>query len=365
MAVASQLATDYLQAHGGDLRAVADLVGVDYRSLLDFSVNTNPFGPPAAVLEFIKAPRPDVTRYPELQAESLLAALAAHLDISPSSLLVGNGSAEILYWLCARLKPARVLTLGPGFADYRRSAEGAGANVIEVLLDAQSDFAFERRRVDEALDDADLAVIGRPNNPTGTLIDRNTLCEMIVENTRTLWLIDEAFIDFTDNGESLIDIACDHKNLLVLRSLTKIYAIPNVRLGYLVGHPAVIAELARARAPWPLSQDQIEIGKAALSETGFAASSRLRLVEERTRLFEGLLTIPGLNPYPGAANFILIRIENDTWTGTELMLALARRGILIRNCASFSGLGQNHIRVAVKDRDDNQALLSKLKGVYR
>lgn len=355
------LTVNYRQTHGGDLRAVAGLVGVDYRALLDFSVNTNPFGPPAAVLDLLKAPRPDVTRYPELQAESLLAALADHLGITPGGLFAGNGSAELLYWLCARLKPAHVLTLGPSFADYRRAAEGAGAKVSEVILDVENDFAFERRRVDEALGDVDLAVIGRPNNPTGTLIDRNALRETIVAHGRTVWLIDEAFIDFTDDGESLIDVVNDHKNLLILRSLTKIYAIPDVRLGYLVGQPALIAELAPARAPWPLSQDQIEIGKAALSEPGFAASSRLRLAEERARLFEGLRAMPGLRPYPGAANFILIRIENDFLTGTKLLLALARHGILIRDCASFTGLGQNHIRVAVKDRDANQTLLSKLK----
>jgi L-threonine-O-3-phosphate decarboxylase len=347
--------------HGGDLTGLALRLGLDESGLIDFSTNTNPFGPPP--LNIQEGGPLAVGRYPELDGRSLRSALGRRLGVDEDCVLLGNGSAELLYWLIAYLKPNRGLIAEPCFSDYRRALEGNGAEVLSAPLRESDDFRLDWTRLERTVSAVDLVVLGQPNNPTGLTVDTERLTVFVAAHPSVRFVIDEAFIDFVQEGRSMVDAAMKRSNLFILRSLTKLYAIPNLRLGYLVAGPRRVTELAAARPPWPLGQRQIEVGKLVLGKESFIADSLCRLIDERRSLLDELARVSWLKVFPSEANFLLVRVDHPALNSTELMEAMARRGIVVRDCASFDCLGKRFIRLAVRSRHDNLALIKALKAM--
>jgi L-threonine-O-3-phosphate decarboxylase len=347
--------------HGGDLTGLALRLGLDEGRLIDFSTSTNPFGPPPLDLTDGGALAP--CRYPELDGRTLRGALGRRLGVDEDCIIVGNGSAELLYWLIAYLKPNRGLIVEPGFSDYRRALEGNEAEVLSVPLKEADDFRVDWSRLQRTVSAVDLVVLGQPNNPTGLTVDTERLTAFVADHSSVRFVIDEAFIDFAQGGRSMVDEAISRSNVVVLRSLTKLYSIPNLRLGYLVAGLRRAKELAAARPPWPLGQRQIEVAKLALEHESFPADSLRRLADERRFLLNELAKVSWLKVFPTDANFLLLKIEHPAFDSTRLMEAMARRGIVVRDCASFDRLGKRFIRLAVRSRPDNLGLIKVLEGI--
>ena len=358
MVVAERLS---IQAHGGDAKEFARLLGLNADILIDFSANINPFGPPAEILASVDASVAAVAAYPEIDAAPFIDSLAATLKIDADSILPGNGSADLLYWLFAWLRPRRVLLAEPGFADYRRAAEASGSEITTLNIRQEDDFDLDKELFESRAADVDAVVIGRPNNPTGRLVDGVWLSAMAARLPATVFLVDEAFIDFVDGALSLIRNSVGTRNLMVLRSLTKIFAIPGIRLGYLVGSSDIVSKMTLARPPWPLGCAQIAAGIAAAGLEGFVESSRSRLAQERRWLSAELKEMVEVEPLDGRANFILIKILSPKVTSTELMVRLAKMGFYIRDCRSFAGLSDRYFRIAVRTHEENIMLIDALR----
>lgn len=351
------------QPHGGNIRAVACFLGVAPEALIDFSANINPFGPPPEIVSALAASTGSIQSYPEIDASSFIDVLATRLAIEPECLAPGNGAAELLYWLVAWLKPRRVLIVEPSFADYRRAAAGNGSEVIALGLEEDNGFELDWDRFEQSLDEVGLVIIGRPNNPTGNLFDAGRLSDIAARHRRTVFLVDEAFIDFVDQvGPGMIP-AAGGENLIILRSLTKIFAIPGLRLGYVMASGNMARRLRCARPPWPLGAGQIAAGVAALRLDGFVESSRAKLSIERRWLQGELHAGAKLHPFEGTANFILTKILEPKVDSAGLTISLAKRGVYVRDCASFCGLGDKYIRVAVRRREENKRLVNELKEI--
>jgi threonine-phosphate decarboxylase len=306
--------------------------------LLDFSVSLNPLGPPDPLGLLLSTEH--LAAYPEPHSRSLQFAIAQHHGVAPESVLVTNGACEAIELVMASLKPRRVVVLVPAFTEYEDSAHTWGHQVVTFAAREENGFAWDFSQLD--VHPEDLVVLGNPANPTGVV-------SILPELDATL-LVDETFLDFVDGAES----AFGRPRTLVIRSFTKIFACPGLRLGYIVGD---VERLRERQATWSVSRLAQVAGEAILRETAYLDFTRRFVRECREELIEGLRSISGVQVFGSAANFVFCRLPH----AGETVKRLHERGIVVRQCDNFTGLAPDrYVRVAVRKRSDNQRLLEAL-----
>lgn len=353
--------------HGGNLDWAAALAGCPSDAILDFSASISPLGPPKSAIAAIQNALSQLAAYPDPNYSSLRQALARMHNLSPDWILPGNGAAELLTWAGWDLS-AQDLTflIVPAFGDYWRCLKAVGANVVPCPLKLSFDNRdFTSQRLPELLSgpgDGSLGLLlNNPHNPTGRLFGREEILPYLEQFA--LVVVDEAFMDFLppEEQQSLVEEVRLHPNLVILRSLTKFYSLPGLRLGYAISNPNRIARWQQWRDPWPVNVLAAAAGIAAVQDIEFQKLSRSWLPPARELLFQGLAEIPGLQPYPSAANFLLVFTHCSVSTLQQTLLE--RHHILIRDCLSFRELGDRYFRVAVKGAEENRHLLIALAEV--
>jgi threonine-phosphate decarboxylase len=349
--------------HGGDINKWARQARLDPAAIVDFSASINPLGPPASARKSFQKSYEDISRYPEPYGEELREALAKHHEMKPGEILVGNGSTQLIYVLCFALRPHKALVVGPAFSEHANALMLAGAKVSFFSLTADLNFKFRAEDFMAAWEKApDLAFLTTPNSVTGQLIPRAEIEKIacIARLKRRFLVIDEAFIDFVE-AESVKYLIRDNPYVIILRSLTKYYALPGLRLGYLLADTQRVAQFAAYLEPWSVNGPAQKVALACLANRNFGLKTERWLRQERNFLSQSLIGLKRFQPYPSSTNFLLVRMAND---GDALRLCafLLQRKILIRACNSFAGLGSNHFRVAVRQRKDNRLLLEALRG---
>jgi threonine-phosphate decarboxylase len=311
--------------HGGLARQEQD-----ERGWLDFSANLNPFPP-----HVDWAPDPAcLEHYPDDGYPALREAIARTFGRPAEEVTVGNGSIEVIRAFCLAVldRGDRVCIDRPTFGEYRVAAGLAGARAVTGAGGTTARF------------------LCNPNNPTGALLARSSLEELLAATPATTRLfVDEAFIELADPSASMIGCADDR--VFVLRSMTKAFAVPGIRLGFGFGTPEIVERCERCRAPWSVNAFAEAFALEALRQYPALHESRRCIRQERERLVEGMATL-GFEPMPASANFVCARSPVPVG---ELVAALDRRRIRVRDCASFGLPG--HIRVAVRTRDENGMLL--------
>ncbi len=346
-----------LGEHGGRVYEAARHWGIEPHEVLDFSANINPLGPPQGVVSAItNALTPISLRvYPD--ADNFVRAIADRFRLMADEIVVGSGAASLIFAVMHALLPRRVLILEPAFLEYSRASAAVNAQITTALLSEVSaftpDFASLARAVKER--QFDLVILNSPHNPTGALYPRDALLSLIraAEEHNAAVLLDEAFIDYASQG-SLVSLAATKSHLIVLRSLTKFYAIPGIRIGYAVSNAKLAAKIKVQIDPWSVSTVALEAGCAALAEDEFGAESR-RINAIAREEFEGALRGIGLEVLPSAANFLLTKLPYGS--GRDLQDWLESERILIRRCDSLHGLGEAFIRLAVRSSSDNIRLV--------
>ena len=346
--------------HGGNLTWAASIAGCSTSDILDFSASINPWGPPQSALEAIQTHLGDLRAYPDPQYRVLREALSQiHSPIEADWILPGNGAAELLTWAgwdLAQQKATYLLT--PAFGDYRRSLSAFRASVIEwPLSEREGEWSFTPL----GLDKRGGLLLNNPHNPTGRLFEQDVLAPYLEQFD--LVVVDEAFMDFLPPPQqhSLVAKVAEYKNLVVLRSLTKFYSIPGLRLGYAIAHPDRLHRWQQWRDPWPVNALAAAVGAAVLGDRDFQQHTWDWLTPARSQLVKGLAQLPGLRPYRGAANFLLVHSQQPV---PQLQVALLQRHrILIRDCLSFAELGQHFFRVAIRTEAENQRLLTALRDI--
>lgn len=316
--------------------------------MLDFSVSLNPLGPPDALnLALSRHAADALTRYPEPDSAGLRQALAERHGVSADQVLVTNGACEAIDLLMASLTPRRVVVLAPAFTEYEDAARAWGHQVVTVAAREEDGFHWQLDELDQTLnlESGDLVVLGNPANPTGVAT--------AVPRLRALLVVDEAFLDFVPGAIS----AAGRPGTLVIRSFTKLFACPGLRLGYVIGDSETVAAL-RARQPaWSVGRLAQVAGQAMLADTKYQEFSRQFTAECREELGTALRTIPGVHVFPGAANFLLLRVEQ----AGKVAQRLRERGIIVRLGDGFTGLAtDSFLRVAVRKRSENQRLVEAL-----
>lgn len=340
--------------HGAHGAAMARVLDVSGDAFLDFSQNINPLGAPPGVLEAAgRALVEESGRYPDLSYARLREALGGYLGVDPKRIVPTNGGAEALF-LATRSTGSggRALVLEPTFSEYAAASGAAGMEPVRrVARRAEDGFRLDRGTLDD-LEGVGVVFLCNPNNPTGEALGREDVLDLAgrVRSAGAVLIVDEAFADFVPEI-SVADEVDEH--LVVARSFTKFFAIPGLRLGCLVcADPSRIQAL---QPSWSVNAVAAAAGIAAARDDAFAGRSIAEVARLRESLTAALGALPGLDVFPGAANFLLVRGPGG------LVERLARRGVLVRGCEPFMGLGPGYFRVAVRGEPENAALVAGIR----
>ncbi|MFU8819408.1 MAG: threonine-phosphate decarboxylase CobD [Desulfurivibrio sp.] len=343
-------------AHGGNLNMLAAKAGIDPQVMLDFSASINPLGMPPAARQAIIAGIEQLGHYPDPLAEELVAAIAEAYNLDSELLLAGNGSTELLYLALRVLRPGRVLLTAPGFSEYERAARLVGAKIKWLRLRRQDDFRIDPAAFTAAMAGCDLALLCNPNNPTGQALSRREVMAVAAaaKGCRCRLLLDEAFADFCPELSLLGHYHNSH--LLILRSLTKFYALPGLRLGFLHLPRRLRSRFLAHKEPWSVNTLATKAAVAALADEDFRRRTLAFMAGERAWLTEELTRLTGARVYPAAANYLLL----ETPRAPALLNGLLSQGIAVRDCTNFRGLGPHFLRVAIRSREENRRLLAAM-----
>ena len=347
--------------HGGNVFAVARSLGIPPEKIIDFSASINPLGMAPGVREALTGSFERLLHYPDKGAAELKESLAAYHGVSAGEIAVANGSTELIHLLPRVVDGGRGLIVAPAFAEYGFALERSGWQVDYLNLESGTGFALSLPELQEKLAAGyDMLFICNPANPTGALIPKADV-QGIIELCRksgTFLVLDEAFIDFCE-VESAKHLIRQCQRAVLLRSMTKFFAIPGLRLGYAIAAPETIDAIASLQDPWSVNTAAQVAGIASLGAAAYCEWTRNYIDQERDHLAAGLAGLPGLKVFPGRANYLLVEICNGL-TAAQLRSRLVQKGLLIRDCGNFQGLDGRFFRVAVRLRGENDLLLNEL-----
>ena len=351
--------------HGGNVYAAARASGRRVRDLIDFSASINPLGPSPAALRAVRAAGSTIIHYPDPDCVELRKRLARRHSLHPEEFLVGNGSTELIHLLPRVLRIRRAVIVGPAFSEYAKAVKAYGGLVFSIHAKRSDGY---RPPLDEVLaavasSRADSIFLCNPNSPTGQGIRRKEL-EALLRATarRGVWVIlDETFIEYcADRAVPAWVRRCPR--LVVLRSFTKFYALPGLRVGYLVAREPVIGRLKKELPPWSVNALAQAGALAALKDRHHARRSLGFMNRERLRFAKSLAAIPGVTVFPSVANFLLVELPRGC-PGSAVTRTIRRRGLLIRDCSTVPGLSRRTIRVAVRLSGENDRLVRALRAL--
>jgi threonine-phosphate decarboxylase len=336
--------------HGGDIYASP----VE----LDYSANTNPLGVPPAVIAAAAQALEKADRYPDPYCRSLVKAIAEAEGVQPEYILCGNGASELIFAFCAAAQPGKAAALAPTFSEYASALELFGGNTVLYPLRQERGFLPGEDFPDWLRSQQPEAVfLCNPNNPTGRLLPRDLIMDVITlcKQMGARLFVDECFLELAHGGESLKGLLTDFPGLFLLRAFTKSYGMAGLRLGYCFSaDEALLRRMAELTPPWDVSAPAQAAGVAALGEGEFLRRAKELIDRERPRLKKALEDL-GLWVCPSDVNYLLFR-------GPESLLGNMRlRGVALRDCANFPGLGPGWYRMAVRTEEENDRLLAALK----
>lgn len=337
--------------HGGDI----------YRNKvkLDFSVNVNPLGPPENVLTAVRKSMGQLSCYPDPACGELREKLALRHHLPVEQVIAGNGASELIFALVRAVRPRKALVTAPGFSEYERALRTVGTDMHYAAL--SEDLAERIREVKP-----DLVLIANPNNPTGQMYEKRELlaAARACMSCGATFAVDECFLELSDPGESASLIpslrsVSGNGRAAVLRAFTKTYSIPGIRIGYMFVSDTRFGDLVRAQLPdWNCSGPAQAAGIACLNtDPSWLAKARREIFAERRYLYKELAKA-GVRVFPSAANFVVVyRAAGDLY---ERLLS---RGILIRDCSDYRGLGKGYYRIAVRRHEENEILIREIRRI--
>lgn len=348
-------------SHGGNIYKKAKELGMDENKILDYSANISPLGLPEHIRNAIIAAIDGTINYPDPECTELRKAISKEDGVEPQCISCGNGGADMLYRLAFGLKPKKVLLPVPAFVEYEEAMTAAGAEMVYYAM--KEDLLIREDITEWITPETDLVIICNPNNPTGLLTKRELIIKVLekAKKTDTMVMIDECFLEICrEEAKYTVKPWIEqYDNLMILKSFTKLYAIPGVRLGYLLsGNPQIIEKVNRSGQAWSVSHIAQCAGVAALGNPEYKQAVIDTVEKELDFMKEELKKLP-LTLYDGNANYLFFRTPGII----DLDKQLEHYGIMIRNCSNYVNLGNDYWRVAVKAHGDNLRLIAALKEI--
>lgn len=347
--------------HGGNIFTVARTLRVAPDQILDFSASINPLGMSPKVHKALISSLDSLGHYPDTSHRELRQALAKFHLLSPASFTIANGSTELIYNLPALLPGKKALVISPSFSEYVRALNQHHWDIQHFILTPESDFSIDTDELERALAGGfDLLFLCNPGNPNGTLYPRQTIEKVhsLCQSAGTFLILDEAFMDFCEEASAKRMIV-QSDNAVILRSMTKFFGIPGLRLGYAISNDTLAARLDSMGGPWNVNTLALAAGTAALRDVQHSRETLAFVRQERRRFLERLARFSRLRVYPSSVNYLLVEIR-EGMTSRELKERLLLHRIIIRDCATFTGLSERFFRIAVRSGDENDRLLEIL-----
>ena len=339
-------------SHGGNIHKAARARG--YRDIMDLSASINPLGQSTKARTAMRRGLELCGHYPDPDCYEMSQAIAKRYGIDTGRLICGNGSTELIFLTLRALRPKTVLIAEPTFSEYAHAARAAGAKIKTISAHRRDGYVPRPEAYIKAMSSADLAFLCNPGNPTGTLIKRDDMLRIIkaAEGMRCVLVVDEAFMDFCPEG-SVMDVKSP--SLIVIRSLTKFYALAGLRAGFGVFPTRLHKKVLALKEPWSINTPAQMAAAASVADTGYI-SRTLKLIRSEKAYLEAEFRRLSIRHYPSDANYYLLELDDAGRVATEL----ASRGIIVRDCSDFRGLDHTHIRVAVRARAENALMIAAL-----
>ncbi len=331
-----------------------DIYNQEYKVQVDFSSNVLPNGLSDDLLQFLHQHLGEICHYPDVESTQLKELIAHHHGLNKENVLVTNGANEAFYILAQWKKGARSLILNPAYAEY---ADACKVHQHQVAYHPHANFIYAPFAKN------DLLWLGNPNNPTGNILPTSNLENLLKTYPQLSLVVDEAYAGCTHPFESMVPFLTSHSNLVVVRSLTKQFAIPGLRLGYILANKEKITALSTLQVPWSVNRMAQLAGEWIFSQNIENTTAQF-YTNEAQKIQQQLNNIAGIETFPSACNFFLAKLKNHT--ASELKQGLLQNhGFLIRDAANFEGLTKNHFRIAAQSPDKNQKLVKAISEFCR
>lgn len=355
-----------IKGHGGNIYDLALRLGCDPAEIIDMSSNVNPFGPPPGLVALLQENMSTITALPEVDSGVLIRFFAERYDVDPDRILAGNGSTQFIYAIPQALESKRSLILAPTYADYADACKMYNLQYENFYTLELQGFRADLERVKEQLKDVDTVFICNPNNPTGVLYSAADIESLCHTSPQIRFIIDESYLPFVNGGEQESLIGRNLPNVIVLNSMSKIFRISGLRIGFLIAPHSIIKKFKRYMLPWSVnSLAQVAVRYLMTNRAvvdAFIEQSRKLLDSERRRFAEALQDISNLFVFPSTTSFMLLKLLSRH-TADTICDHLSDQGILIRNCSNFKGLSNQFIRMSMKTSEINRMLAEKLSDL--
>ncbi len=351
------------RVHGGNLLHVASEFGIPVESLVDYSAGINPLGPPAWFRQVISRNLEMIARYPDPRNLNFRHAAADFHGVTPGQVVAGNGASELIFVLPRLFGIRRALIPVPSYGDYMHACHAAGVKVESVHLRPEDDFRVEFDAVESRLLDnrerKTMVWLGQPNNPTGMTFETDRFAELCRKHSECVFVVDESFADYVEGYASIISLGLP--NVVVLRSLTKFYGVPGLRIGYAVSNPDIVGVINDTLPTWSVNAPAQTFAVKALGDVDYQVRSREFMTSERRRFALHLAKIPGITVFESEASFLLLRIAGVS--SADFHRRLLEVGFVVRTCDDFAGLGSEYVRIAVRTDKENDRLCAAMQEV--
>ena len=352
--------------HGGNIFQAARQKGLTAENIIDFSANINPLGMSPKAKKIIASSCSAVSNYPDNEAYEFINELSIYHDLPANNFIVGNGSSEFISLLPAILRPKSVLMVAPTFSEYAYNFHRAKGVVFYLNTQKKDGFAAERKTLlDELKRGYSALYLCNPCNPTGVMLPADMVEEIITAASKkgTCVILDESYMDFSENN-SVKSMVKKHDNLIILRSMSHFFAMPGLRIGYVISHIKHIEKIRERQTPWSVNAIAQQAGIESLKDLGFIQKSIKYNNDTLPAFAKDLQSLPFLTVFESHANFILFRINQSAHINPEeLYEKLLAKKLLVRMCGDFQELDNSFFRVSVKKKNDNKKLVSIMKKI--
>ena len=352
--------TNHQSGHGGNIH-IFNRENPGKKEIIDFSANINPLGPPPWLRSLISRSLSDIVHYPDPDCHDFISAVSRKHNISQDRIIPANGTTELLYLLPKVLDCSRAVIPVPSYIDYQKVMEMNAIPVEKIVLSDTNNFRLDFDFIEKLLNARDVVVLGTPNNPTAQIIQSEDLLALADRFPLCWFLVDEAFHDFIDGGNS---VAGKRQNIITLHSLTKFFAVPGLRLGYGVFPKDIAQKMRTILPPWTVNTFAQKVGEQVFQDEKYYADTRENCRVLNTSLYQQLCSFKELKVFPSVVNYFLIKILSDV-NSVELQKQLYEKNILIRNCGNYEGLDDRYFRVAVRSEEENVLLIESLSFIFK
>ena len=332
------------------------------KNKIDFSINYGPFKISNKVLDSIKINSETLSIYPSYHGDSIVESLADFLNLKKENVIISNGSTEIFFLIPQVFKFNRALLLSPSFWEYEFTISLNSIKKDFLVLPHSNDFKFNRKEFEKKIKKVDCVYICYPNNPTSTYIEKGILAPLIKKYKNKMFIVDETYLLFFENYDkkTLNRLVTKCENLMIVSSLSKIFGIGGIRLGFCVSSKKNITLLKAKRNPYSLNIIAELTLPKILKDMDYLNKTRSFISKEKFRVYNEIKKVKWLKPFEPTANFILIKIKDNKRTLSKLEYYLERKGIKIRRGDVINGLSNKYFRICIKAKKENNLLVKAL-----